>query len=575
MAPIVEQSQEAHPLNDGSLNSFVETLSTKPEIFFTPPASLLDDILSNSRIYFQLSKSDEPFPGAFGPLTELTVDGFTNDQVWEIIQLQNEPLMQFVEESVEDLLNCQNEHPEQSDSERDEEDEEKNETISDTESVDNHDDLLSLNSDMDEAKLDNDVADTVDINEAEDEEDRVRRRILEDGLGSDLEENDDDGLALDSDNDFDDEDMDADEEAAEMTYKDFFGEEPVQHDADPKMIGDLGSEDSEDDVDGNEELETKISNLFAADAEDDGNDSQEKSTFEKEQEKLQNLVKKLEEENVEDKSWALKGEVASKKRPLNSLLEEDLEFDTVKKPVPIITEEVTSTLEDLIRQRIVDKAFDDVERKVRMETREFKPRGEISDEKSKASLAEIYEEEYIKNVSHEKSDKVSEELKKKHDDIQNLFKNICFKLDSLSNFYFTPKPPKPEITVVPDVPAITLEEVIPSTVNDASLKAPEEVYDKKKEDLKGETELTKSEKDKKRKHKKLGKKQRAIEKRKQTEVIENHHPERLQGKSKMAKKRAIDDLVNADNVTFITTSTSSLKRQKRDKDDVKSSNLKL
>lgn len=43
-----------------------------------------------------------------------------------------------------------------------------------------------------------------------------------------------------------------------------------------------------------------------------------------------------------------------RQRPVNSLLEEDLEFERVVKPVPVVTEESVSSLEELIKMRILD-----------------------------------------------------------------------------------------------------------------------------------------------------------------------------------------------------------------------------
>jgi hypothetical protein len=65
-------------------------------------------------------------------------------------------------------------------------------------------------------------------------------------------------------------------------------------------------------------------------------------------------------------------------------------------------------------------------------------------------------------------------------EVEAIFATLCNKLDALSNFHFTPKLPSAEIEVVRNVPAIAMEEVLPTAVNDRVMAAPEEVYDKKR-----------------------------------------------------------------------------------------------
>ena len=47
------------------------------------------------------------------------------------------------------------------------------------------------------------------------------------------------------------------------------------------------------------------------------------------------------------------------------MLEEHLDYDTIAKNASIMTDEVAKKLEDIILQRVKDKAWDDVERKVK------------------------------------------------------------------------------------------------------------------------------------------------------------------------------------------------------------------
>lgn len=228
------------------------------------------------------------------------------------------------------------------------------------------------------------------------------------------------------------------------------------------------------------------------------------------QRKLKEQIDVLEQENVATKDWTKKGEASSRDRPLNSLLEEDLDFETVSKPIPVVTAEMTQSLEDIIKERVLAANWDDVVRKAAPNQKAFNPssRVDISDEKSKKSLAELYEDDYVRETSTTGPAMSEREaaLEKKHEEITTLWQDLCQKLDSLSNWHYTPKPAKAELTVVTNAPAISMEEAIPVSVADAALLAPEEIYSAGKQPIKGDTEMEQAERKRKRSAAKRAKK---------------------------------------------------------------------
>ncbi|XP_048812380.1 U3 small nucleolar ribonucleoprotein protein MPP10 isoform X1 [Lagopus muta] len=262
--------------------------------------------------------------------------------------------------------------------------------------------------------------------------------------------------------------------------------------------------------------------------------SEVKSSFEKRQEKMSEKIKSLEEELLEEKPWQLKGEVSGHKRPENSLLEETVLFDHAVRMAPVITEETTFQLEDIIKQRILDEAWDDVvpKEKPKEDAFEYKKRITLDHEKSKLSLAEIYEQEYLK--LHQQ--KTEEEENPEHKEIQEMMDSLFLKLDALCNFHFTPKPPVPEVKIVSNLPAISMEEVAPVAVSDAALLAPEEIKEKNKAgDVKTDAEKTPTDKKRERRKKKLRKRIKLREKEKRQKLLEKMKPEQ---NMKLSKKAA-------------------------------------
>ena len=123
-----------------------------------------------------------------------------------------------------------------------------------------------------------------------------------------------------------------------------------------------------------------------------------KSARDKRKERLEKEVKLLEEQNLGEKPWQLTGETSKSLRPENSLLTEGLDFDSLTKAAPVITDDFTNELEDIIKSRIKDLLWDNVERKVREINNPYDYKNKLlalSAEKSKQSLAEIYEQDYL------------------------------------------------------------------------------------------------------------------------------------------------------------------------------------
>ena len=219
---------------------------------------------------------------------------------------------------------------------------------------------------------------------------------------------------------------------------------------------------------------------------DPGDPRSRRSNHERRQAKLAEEIRRLEAANVAKRDWTLSGEARAADRPINSLLEEDLEFERAGKPVPVITNEVSEDIEALIKRRIINREFDEVIRRQPGDLATGTPaarrgRFELDDTKPQQSLAEVYEAEHLKRIDPEGYvDKRDEKLKKEHAAIESLWAEISAKLDSLSNWHYKPRPPQANITVVADVPKVNMEDARPSAAEgmgpEISMLAPQEVY---------------------------------------------------------------------------------------------------
>ena len=247
----------------------------------------------------------------------------------------------------------------------------------------------------------------------------------------------------------------------------------------------------EDDLSANEDSEPQ-SDI------DPGDPRSRRSNHEKRQAKLAEEIRRLEAASVAKREWTLSGEARAADRPMNSLLEEDLDFERTGKPIPVITNEVSEDIEALIKRRILAREFDEVIKR-RPDSlngpsaNARRGRFELDDTKPQQSLAEMYEADHLKAVDPESYvDKRDEKLKREHAEIERLWKDISGKLDALSSWHYKPKPPQASINVVADVPTISMEDARPSAGGDVggvSMLAPQEVYKPGEEGAAGKGEV--------------------------------------------------------------------------------------
>ncbi|XP_043726180.1 U3 small nucleolar ribonucleoprotein protein MPP10 [Telopea speciosissima] len=520
----------------GGLEALHRLKSTEPPLWLSPSTELSQAARIASQDLFS---SLQPFCPK-SPFDHLLVDGFDAEQIWQQIDLQSQPLLSNLRreikrfeknpgeisklidvEIVKEEAEGKTDVIEKENRAHVEEDGGQQENLEDFEDME--DEEIGISDEDDEE--DGEEEDEGEEEEEEEEhggseeasggiEDRfLKIKELEEylendeareyGLSKEKQRNDhnaadDDDKEDDEGDDDEDEDEDDDEvgqfgDNADVDdekfdnarYEDFFVNKKKKNSR--KRSRSLGGEDSGMD----DEQE-----------DDKGFNDQKKetsSTHEKRLEKLRSKIEQMERANLEPKTWTMQGEITATKRPKNSALEVDLDFEHNVRPAPVITEEVTASLEDLIKKRILEGHFDDVQKVPSLPSKAPKELKEMDDNKSKKGLAEIYEEEYVQRTGLASATLSFSDERKKEASL--VFKTLCLKLDALSHFHFTPKPVIEDMSIQANVPALAMEEIAPVAVSDAAMLAPEEVFSGKA-NLKEETELTKEERKRRRAKKK-------------------------------------------------------------------------
>eukprot|EP01120_Amphizonella_sp_Union-15-10_P008342 TRINITY_DN2990_c0_g1_i4.p1 TRINITY_DN2990_c0_g1~~TRINITY_DN2990_c0_g1_i4.p1 ORF type:complete len:623 (-),score=184.18 TRINITY_DN2990_c0_g1_i4:25-1893(-) len=518
-----------------SLQTFVEEVLDHPQKLTDPNHEIELQCQNIVKIlYDETIKTSLPTLSRYNSLSSLYVDGFDPDQIWEQIQLQNDPALDFFEnqhrtltksqKSILQELQIQTKNPKEISEPESEHSISEPDAMS--ENQENSEDLKIKNSPENENSASGDEMEGVapdgkspgDLFNYDEMEEFVEQAELEE-------------MGVDYDKD-DEEDEDQQEAEAEL-YGDIKPFDAFEGEMDPidKLVEDLwekvasktkeektGSGEEEDEDEDFDPSKATYKDFFdpperTDEKNGDGDDENEEndlenidtsklSKFEMHQLQLKKQIKNFENELVKEKSWQLMGEVVASKRPENSLLEEHLEFQQSAKPNPVITEEVTKTLEDIIKSRILDGAFDDVVRKINTDSTDHRPTAiELDQKKSEKGLAQIYEESYLKSTQNVNMVPVqSEQIQALHVKAATLFHRLSTKLDALSHAHYVPRK-MDEQKIDSKTPAISMEEPIPVAVSNEETIAPQDIY-KSVRHLKSEAEITTAEKKaKRRKHK--------------------------------------------------------------------------
>ncbi|KAJ0171030.1 hypothetical protein K1T71_013229 [Dendrolimus kikuchii] len=537
----------ACPEMEDILDKF-NSLTEKPVKFLSVQSNVKDDIKNLVKSLYNYTKSKEEVTKKEkrSALSELIIQDFDEEQIWQQLELQNSECWDQLVWEVANSMSVKNdlifpvETRKHGIYQSENSDDDNSNDFDDASQLEDH----YTNSDSEETaehaaigkeklklgkKSKTSIVDDKFF-KLQDMEQFLLREEKNEGKPT---KQDSDEESIDMFEDIDDEDED---DEKQMMYQDFF--DPTDGENDFVEEGDIIDSEEKDhfqenvdhtdefnqeDMEDHDKLEKepsvnkkKINKKvhFAQDTSSDDEDSdhaletttpdEKKSDFELRQQRLKQQIRRLEEKTLKDAPWQLKGEVDAKKRPQNSLLQEVVDFDLTSRPPPIITEQTTLTLEDIIKQRVKDKAWDDVVKKEKPvdDQLSFQKKEIIDQSKSKLSLAQVYEAEYLKQKQALSGEDQEEKEPEAHVEIRDTMSKLFAKLDALCHYHYTPKPAQAEVKIVSNTPAISMEEVAPVATSDAMLLAPEEVKKKLRGDLVSKEERTQTDKNRERRKKK-------------------------------------------------------------------------
>lgn len=496
------------------MTELLHLLSQGPQNVLVP-----DEELKQASIQ-AVKASLDPIISQYSIFKELHVEGLDADQVWAQAQMVVDGALNKLSKRLYSTMAMNDDSEEESEEEEEVSGDELEPEL-DSEELDSEE-IESEEEDSEQDESENEIP-IVDEDDEELIEEKPKKSELDEGAFR-LEDFQKQVLALEKDEGDDEEDVHVDYFAAQedsededpnagdaLKYEDFFGKPKNRKDrkewmkqkaqqqspsAAKESVQDdfadfegLGNEFDEDQL--NDAMESAKKDLFDEE-EDNESDTAGRnlSKHELEQREIMKEIERLEAENVANKAWAVRGEVKAQDRPADSLMDTELDFERNSKPVPVITQDVTDSIEDVIRNRIKTGNFDDLARILPEDLPQFRKSRELEkleEGKSQKSLAEIYEDEYAQKNDANYVSKESAELEEAHKEIENLYQALSYKLDALSSWTYTPKPVQlSTVSIVSNTPAMAMEDSQPAGMATESQLAPQEIYNPSAHKVEGE-----------------------------------------------------------------------------------------
>lgn len=289
-------------------------------------------------------------------------------------------------------------------------------------------------------------ADNYDSEDDEDDDLSIAMRGMYDSEGDDDEEDEEEDMDenMDDEEDEDDSDDDSNDSDARggkrgkrtsmdaIRYEDFFVPEDKNKHKQKKATKHVRIRDDYDEMEYDDEQEEE--DVEEHSSEEESSNVQAKSKpptkFDQRSHALRSEVEELEDELLQQRSWELRGEVKATDRPENSLLNVVADIDRNTKAAPIITQEYTSSLEELIIRRITNDQFEDPvpgrplsAGLLASKHDDDQEVNDLSQEKDKKGLGEVYAEGYAKEVL-KIDDDASPEVEAARNEVLALFNKV-------------------------------------------------------------------------------------------------------------------------------------------------------